>query len=134
MGFLDAIEGLAKEQAGGTNVKVAGGLLEALEQNPGGLGGVLSSFQNNGMGGEVQQWATQGEQAQATPDQVQQGLNGTGLIDRVAEKAGVSPEVAKVALATILPIVLAHMTRGGQQAPPNSGFGSMLPEILGKLL
>jgi uncharacterized protein YidB (DUF937 family) len=127
MGFLDAIEGLAKEQAGGTNVKVAGGLLEALEQHPGGLGGVLSSFQNNGMGGEVQQWATQGEQAQATP-------NGTGLIDRVAEKAGVSPEVAKVALATILPIVLAHMTRGGQQAPPSSGFGSMLPEILGKLL
>ena len=95
MGILDAIEGLAA-QDGGTNAKVAGGLMQALEEHPGGLAGVISQFQQNGMGEHVQNWAS-GQQQTATPDQVQQGLGGTGFIDNVAAKAGVSPAVAKMA-------------------------------------
>ena len=46
----------------------------------------------------------------ATPDQVHQGLAGSGLVERVAEKAGVSPQVAEIAMATILPMVISHFT------------------------
>ncbi len=135
MGLLDTIEGMAGQSAQGTNTNanVAGGLMQALEEHPGGLAGVISSFQNNGMGDHVQNWST-GQQQTATPDQIQQGLGGTGFIENVAAKAGVSPQVAQTALATLLPVVMAHFTNGGQQAPPQSGFGGMASQILGKFL
>jgi uncharacterized protein YidB (DUF937 family) len=65
---------------------------------------------------------------------VQQGLGGTGLIDSVAAKAGVSPEVAKMAMAVALPMVMAHFTQGGQQTLPQSGFGDMASQILSKFI
>jgi uncharacterized protein YidB (DUF937 family) len=137
MGLLDTIEGMAGQQGQNTNANVAGGLMQALDEHPGGLAGVISSFQNNGMASHVQQWSN-GQQPTATPDQIQQGLNGTDLIDRVAAKAGVSPEVAKIGMAVALPLILAHFTQGGQQAPPQNvgpgGFGGMASQILGKFL
>lgn len=134
MGILDSIEGMAQGmQGGGTNAKVAGGLMQALDEHPGGLAGVLSSFQQNGMAQHVQSWAS-GQQTTATPDQIQQGVGNTGLIDTVAAKAGISPEMAKMGLAVVLPMVISHFTQGGQQAPPQSGFGGMASQILGKFL
>lgn len=134
MGILDSIEGMAQGmQGGGTNAKVAGGLMQALDEHPGGLAGVLSSFQQNGMAQHVQNWAS-GQQTTATPDQIQQGVGNTGLIDTVAAKAGISPEMAKMGLAVVLPMVISHFTQGGQQAPPQSGFGGMASQILGKFL
>lgn len=137
MGILDTIEGLTGEpnqnpnQNPATQAKVTTGMMQALEEHPGGLSGLLDHLRNNGQ--PVQQWST-GQQPTATPDQIQQGLGGTDFIENVAGKAGVSPEVAKIAMTTILPLVIAHFTHGGQQAPPQSGFSGMTSELLGKLL
>lgn len=133
MGILDALEGATDQQGGNTNAKVAGGLMQALDEHPGGLAGVMEQFRQNGMGDHVQNWAS-GQGQGATPAQVQQGLGGTGLIDNVAAKAGVSPEVAKMAMAVVLPMVMSHFTQGGQQAPPQSGFGGMASQILSRFL
>ena len=133
MGILDTLKGMAGQPAGDTNAKVAGGLMQALDEHPGGLAGVLNNFRQNGMDQHVQNWST-GQQPTATPDQIQQGLGNTGLIDSVAQKAGISPEMAKIGLAVVLPMVMAHFTQGGQQAPPQSGFGGMAGQILGKFL
>lgn len=136
MGFLDTIESMAGQQGQtGTSdqSKVAGGLMQALDEHPGGLQGVIDNFRNNGMEQHVQNWSS-GQQPTATPDQIHQGLGGTGLIDSVAQKAGVSPQVAEMAMATVLPMVLAHFTQGGQAAPPQSGFGGMASQILGKFI
>jgi uncharacterized protein YidB (DUF937 family) len=133
MGILDAIEGASSQQSGSTNAKVAGGLMQALDEHPGGLAGLMDQFRQNGMGDHVQSWAS-GQAQTATPTQVQQGLGGTGLIDNVAAKAGVSPEMAKMAMAVVLPMVMSHFTQGGQQAPPQSGFGGMASQILSKFV
>jgi uncharacterized protein YidB (DUF937 family) len=138
MGILDAIKDMAGQSvspdqgATGTTASVAGGLMQALEEHPGGLAGVMSQFQQNGMGEHVQNWAS-GQQQTADPQQIEQGLGNSGLIDSVAQKAGVSPEIAKTALATILPVVVAHFTNNGQQPAPESGFGGMASQILSKL-
>jgi uncharacterized protein YidB (DUF937 family) len=132
MGILEAIEG-ASEQSENTNTKVAGGLMQALDEHPGGLAGLMDQFRQNGMGDHVQKWAS-GQGQTATPAQVQQGLGGTGLIDKVAAKAGVSPEMAKMAMAVVLPMVMSHFTQGGEQAPPQSGFGGMASQILSKFV
>jgi uncharacterized protein YidB (DUF937 family) len=84
------------------------------------------------MSEHVQNWSN-GQQA-ASPEQIQQGLGSTGLIDQVAGKSGVSPEVAKIAMAATLPMVISHFTQGGQQAAPQSGFGGMASQVLGRFL
>ena len=137
MGLLDTIEGMAGQQGqgtnSGTNANVASGMMQALEQHPGGLSGVIDCFRNNGMADHVQNWSN-GQEPAATPGQIEQGLGNTGFIDNVAAKAGVSPEIAKVAMATVLPMVFAHFTHGGQQAPPQSGYGGMASQLLSKFL
>ncbi len=143
MGLMDMIKSVtggagdegAVNSTPGTNAGVAGGLLQALEEHPGGLPAVLSSFQNHGLGDHVQTWTKDaaGQPPTSTPGQIEQGLGGTGLIENVAAKAGVSPEIAKVAMATVLPLVVAHFTNGGQQAAPQSGYGSVASEILSRL-
>ncbi len=131
MGILNDLESMAggqTAQGGDTNTRVAGGLMQTLQQHPGGLGAVLQSFQNNGLGGHVQAMQN-GQTPQMTPDHVQTGLQGTGILDSVAQRAGVSPEVAKVALATILPMVMAHYAQNGS-APSTSVLGGMLSRMI----
>lgn len=133
MGFLNNLESLAGQTPAANNAKVAGGVVQALEEHPGGLGAILNAFRNHGLGNEVQNWST-GQQPKATPEQIQQGLSGTGFIERVAEKAGVSPEIAKVAMTTILPAVIAHFTHNGQQPPPSSGYSGLAGQLLSRFL
>ncbi len=130
MGLLDTIESMAGQSGEqGNNGRVAGGLLQALEEHPGGLGGLMNHMQQNGV--DPQSVAT----GQPTsPQQVQQGLGGSGIIEKIAERTGMSPEMVKVGLATALPVVMAHFTNGGTTAPPSSGFGGMAGQILGKFL
>ena len=131
MGIMESLEGLA----GGSNLpetqKVTGGLMKALEEHPGGLSGLLDHLKQNGMQEHVDNWAS-GQQTTISPDQVQQGLGNTGLIEKVAQFAGVSPDTAKAVLARVLPMVISHFTSGGQQGGPQSGFAGMVSEVLGK--
>jgi uncharacterized protein YidB (DUF937 family) len=154
MGILDTIEGMAGGAMGGgegqggfgqgqfqvpqdasEQGRVAGSFLQQANEHPGGLGGIMDMFRNNGMGQHVDQWQT-GQMQQATPEQVQNGLGG-GMLDQIAQRAGVSPTTAKVALAAVLPMILSHMTQGGQQAPPAPGggaFGGLAGSLLSRIL
>jgi uncharacterized protein YidB (DUF937 family) len=132
MGLLDGLENMASQtmaQSGSPAAKVAGGLMQALEQHPGGLQGVMDRMSQNGV--DPQPMAA-GQPA--TPEQVGQGLQGSGLIESVAEKAGVSPQLAKELMATVLPAVMSHFTQGGTSAPPQGGFAGMASMIAGKFL
>ena len=131
MSIFDTITSMVGGQ--NQNTQVAGGLVQELQEHPGGLGGILDSFRNNGMDEHVNNWASGASQT-ATPQQVQTGLAGTGIIDRVAARVGVSPEVATIALSTVLPLVIQHFTNEHGQAVPQSNYGSLTSSILGKLL
>lgn len=135
MGIMDMIQSLAGQAgsaAGTDQAKVAGGFIEALTQHPEGIQGLLSSFQSNGMAQHVQDWAA-GKAATITPDQVSQGLSGTGLIEKTAAKAGVSTDAVQGALAAVLPMVIQHFAPNGQAAPTSS-MASMGEELMGKLM
>ena len=131
MGILDSITSMMGGASGG-NAGVAGGLLEAVQQHPGGIGGILQSFQQNGQGGAVQQWAN-GNTASASPDQVEQGLGGTGLIDSVAQRTGLSPTMVKGAMAVMLPMVIHHFVSSGHVTPEGQTTGAPAPETGGLL-
>ena len=133
MGILDALQSLAGQAGDDSHsdtAKVAGGFVQALSAHPEGIQGILNSLTANGMGENVSKWAS--GQAEATPEQIQQGLGGSGFVERIAEHAGVSPAVVTTALATILPMAIQHFTSGGQaqQSQP----GGLLEQLLGKLM
>lgn len=130
MGFMNAIGALGGQ--GGQQAGVAGGLMQALEQHPGGIGGLLNAIRSNGMDEHVNAW-TSGQQTSATPEQVDQAVGGTGLIERTAQHAGVSPAVVTMAMTTLLPMVVQHFAPNGSAAP-QSQFGGLAQQLLGKLL
>jgi uncharacterized protein YidB (DUF937 family) len=135
MGILDTISqlaGQAGDAAQGDQAKVAGGFIQALTAHPEGIQGVLDSLKANGMSDHIGSWLS-GQAQTATPDQVQQGLGSTGLIEKTAEHAGVSPSVVTAALAVILPMAIQHFAPNGQ-APEQSNFGGMAQQLLGKFL
>jgi uncharacterized protein YidB (DUF937 family) len=138
MGILDTITqlaGQAGDAAQGDQAKVAGGFIEALTAHPEGIQGVLESLKANGMGDHIGSWLS-GQAQTATPDQVQQGLGPTGLIEKTAEHAGVSPTVVSSALAVILPMVVQHFGSNNAAGQPGEqgGMASLAQSVLGKFL
>jgi len=140
MSFLDSVTNMAKGLSeGGDHAAVAGGLLEHL----GGAGGVASLIQSmhqNGAGGLVQQWAN-GQTQPANPGAVEQAIGGSSLIDSIAQRTGMSPDAVKMSLATVLPLIVSHLTSNGHvtadgqvTGTPAPESGSLLQSILGKLL
>jgi uncharacterized protein YidB (DUF937 family) len=139
MGIFDTITSMASQLSGGDHSAVGGGLMQELQQQPGGISSIFQSFQQNGLGGLVQQWAG-GQTGPANPDQIEQGLAGTGIIDNIAAKTGMSPTIVKMALAALVPIVVHHFVANGHVTetgeptgapPPDSA--SVLQSVLGKL-
>lgn len=130
MGLLDMVTSMAG--GGGQHAQVAGGLMQEIQQQPGGIGGLFQSFQQNGMGGLVQQWAG-GQTQPATPDQMEQGLGGTGIIDRISQRTGVSPGVVKMGLAVAVPLVVHHFVANGHVTADGQSTGAPPPESGGVL-
>ena len=140
MGLLDMITGAIGGNAAATpNAQATGGLLEELQNRPGGLGGLLTSFQQNGMGSQVQQWGS-GQTAPADPTQIEQGLGGTGIIDSIAQRTGVSPTMVKAGLAVAVPVLIHHLiSQGhvdaqGNQTGAQPEMGGLLQSVLGRIL
>ena len=121
MGLLNTVESLAKANAGPDHSKVADALIDELQQREG-VGGLIQSFQRNGMGSFVEQWA-QG-QTQPNPTTVENGLSGTGLIDSVADRTGLSHGVVRGALAIIIPILIHHMIANNHVSPTGQPLGN----------
>ena len=141
MGILDSVTSMAEQYGeGGEKAKVAGGLMQEIEQRPGGIGSIFQSFQQNGLGGLVQQWAG-GQTTPASPQEVEQGLGGTGIIDSIAQRTGISPGMVKMGLAVLVPIMIHHFVANGHVTaqgeptgapPPNST--SLLQSVLSRIL
>ena len=135
MGFLDQIGAVAGELGQSQQPQhtgVAAALMQALQQHPGGIGGLLGSLRQNGMSEAVDGWAS-GQQTTATPQQVQQGLNGTSVIENTAQRAGISHEVATAAIAAILPALIRHFAPGGQPASETQ-LGGLAQQFLSRIL
>jgi uncharacterized protein YidB (DUF937 family) len=132
MGLLDSLGAMAGDASQGDNAKVMGGFIQALESHPEGIQGLLKSFTANGLGDHATALAN-GETPSMTTDEVQKGLGGTGLIEKAAEHAGVSPAIVQGALATVLPLIMAHFAQsGGPGAASEGGITGTVQALLKK--
>jgi uncharacterized protein YidB (DUF937 family) len=134
MGLLDNIESMAGGASPGDHASVASELMNTVQQHPGGLSGILHNFQQNGMSDHVNSWQQPNQPNQPiTPDQAQQGL-GSGVIDSIAQRTGLSPTMVKGAAAVILPMMVAHFAQNGGVNQQPSALGGLASGFLSKLI
>jgi len=135
MGLLDSLKSMV---GGGVSSEdhaaVANELVNAVQQHPGGLSGILDNFKQNGMGDHVNSWQQPGQANQPiSPDQAQQGL-GSGVIDSIAQRTGLSPTLVKGAAAIVLPMLVAHFAENGGVHQSGSNFSGLASGFLSKLV
>lgn len=130
MGLLGQLAGGLLGGGGGGGM--AGMLLSLIQNQPGGLGGLLSSFESKGMGDQVKSWVGTGANMPVTSDQVHSAL-GADAISAMAAKLGVSPQVASSGLSQLLPQMVDKLTPHGQM-PEHSSIMSMGMSALESLL
>jgi uncharacterized protein YidB (DUF937 family) len=119
MGLLDQITGLF---GGGSETTPTSGplaIVQMLASQEGGLAGVLQKFQSAGLGGVVQSWLGDGENAPISADIVHQVL-GSDLVQQLAAKLGIPADQASSLVAEHLPQVVDGLTPNGE-VPPHTG-------------
>jgi uncharacterized protein YidB (DUF937 family) len=124
---------LGAGQPGGLNTQdVLGTVMGALNNHPGGLGGVVQSLTQGGLSDAVNSWIGNGQNTAVTPGQIQ-GAIGSGPINEIAGKLGISPEMAGTVLSQVLPHIVDHLTPNGQvpQGGLSGAGSSLLQSILG---
>jgi uncharacterized protein YidB (DUF937 family) len=119
----------------GAATDVLGAVMGALNNHPGGLEGVVNSLNQSGLGSVVTQWIGNGPNPPVTPGQITNAL-GTGPINDIAGRLGISPDMAGTALSQLLPHIVDHLTPNGQlpQGGLSRAGGDLMSSILGSVL
>ena len=118
MGFLDEMASKAVARAGGSSNPIVSAVLQLIQNQPGGVSGLLQQFHEKGLGDLVNSWVSTGQNLPVSPDQVQQVL-GTEQVQQVAANAGIPAQLASSKLAEFLPMIIDKFTPNGQM--PDQG-------------
>ena len=94
-------------------------VLGLVNSHPGGLGGLVQSLRQGGLGEAVNSWIGTGQNLPVSADRLQSIL-GDQRVQALAARLGISPEDARAHLAQLLPAVIDHLTPNGQ-IPSGSG-------------
>jgi len=129
MGLLDDMENKAvTSMLGGSSNPLATSLLQMINNQPGGLSGLVQSFHEKGLGEVASSWIGTGQNISITPDQIQHVL-GSDAVKQMAAKAGISPDIASSSLASMLPSLIDKLTPNGQM-PEHSNLLQMGMSVL----
>ena len=130
MSFLEDVAG--KEIGGLTNSSnpLVSSVMQMINNQPGGLAGLVQRFHEKGLGGLVSSWVSTGQNLPVSPEQLQQVL-GSEQVKELAAKAGISPETARSHLAQLLPMIVDRLTPNGQLPPSGSLLDSGLNVLRG---
>jgi uncharacterized protein YidB (DUF937 family) len=118
MGLLDEVGkmlsgGQSTGDAGAGGVANIAVVVEHLMAQEGGLQGLLTKFQQGGLGDVVASWVGTGQNLPISADQISKVLSNT-QIGELAAKLGVDPQQASTYLAQYLPELVSKLTPNGQ--------------------
>jgi uncharacterized protein YidB (DUF937 family) len=106
-------------------------IVSMIQSRPGGLGGMLQSFQQGGLGQLVQSWIGTGQNLPVSADQLHNTL-GSDWLSKVSQMTGLPQGDVEQHLTTILPQVVDHMTPNGQL--PQGDLSSELTTLAQRFL
>ena len=131
MGLFDIVEGLMGGGQTPQGGNLIGTVMQVLNAHPGGLDGVLQSLRGAGLGDAVNSWVGTGPNAAVSGDQLQNVL-GSGIVQQLATKLGISPTDAASHLSNLLPGIVDHLTPNGEV--PQGGLAGAGMDLLKGLL
>lgn len=108
--LLNIVLGMVANKAGGN--QGAGG----------GLGDLISKFQQGGLGDVAASWVGSGQNMPVSADQLS-NVFGSDMLNQIASQLGVSQSEAAGQLSQMLPEVVNHLTPNGQA--PAGGLGDI---------
>src|SRR5215471_20508350 len=131
MSFIDDLKNKAFGAAGASNPTV-GGLLQMINNHPGGFSGLLQTFHEKGLGGVASSWVGTGANQSISAEQIQ-NVVGEEHIKLFAAKVGIPPEQASAKIAEYLPQIVDRLTPNGQVPSGNiMELGRSLLQSFGK--
>lgn len=155
MGLLDSVLGSVMQNGQAPQAGAQGGLagmvgmvgmVGMLASNPqlikavaemlgqeGALAGLISKFEQAGLGSVVQSWIGGGPNQAVSGAQITSAL-GSDFVSEVAGKIGVQPDDAAGQLAQFLPQIINQLTPDGQAPQQGLGSSSDLMGMLGGLV
>ncbi|MGI4794694.1 MAG: YidB family protein [Janthinobacterium lividum] len=130
MGLLDSVIGSLMGGAAGGSSSPMGGVLSSLLGGgggqavggmgaqgmggmSGGLGGLVSQFEQAGLGHVAQSWVSNGPNQSVSPEQLQ-NVFGANQVQGMASQAGMQPQDFLAQLSQHLPEAVHGMTPNGQ--------------------
>ncbi len=111
MGLLDGLVGGAV----GAGLAVAASRI--IEQH-GGVEGVINQMQQHGLGDTVRSWVSTGPNQPISAERLHQ-VFGSGTIEEIAQRVGMSPQQLSQQLAQFLPQAIDYLTPNGHAPPGN---------------
>jgi uncharacterized protein YidB (DUF937 family) len=105
MGILDGVLGGV---VGAELTNVVSGVIE----RHGGVAGLVSQFEQQGLGGIAQSWVSNGPNQAITSDQLHQVL-GSSTVTALAAKFGINPQDMLAKLTQVLPQAVDKLTPAG---------------------
>src|ERR1700687_3303947 len=114
MSFLEDMAGreIGSLLSGSSN-PLAASVMQMINNQPGGLSGLVQQFHDKGLGGLGTSWLGTGQNLPISADQLQHVLGGEQGKERAAQ-AGTSPEAASSHLSQLLPMLIDKLTPNGQ--------------------
>jgi uncharacterized protein YidB (DUF937 family) len=115
MSLLDTISSLfgkSPNEGGGQSALITA-VLEHVNEQPGGLNGLIRQFHEKGAGEIIESWVSNGENQTISPATLHDVL-GSEAVSNLAAKAGLQPNEATGLLAQVLPHVVNTATPQGE--------------------
>ncbi len=135
MGLLDSltnqVSGALSGNAGGQHSAIVDAVGGLLSNHEGGLSGLVSAFEKQGLGSVIGSWVGTGQNQAIAPAQLQAVL-GNEQIQAIAQKLGISTQDASAHLAQVLPQVVDKLTPTGA-LPEGGALGGLLGAIKGAM-
>ncbi len=134
MGFMDlAGQFLGGDTGGDTKGQLLNAVIGMIQNQPGGLQGLLGKLQAGGLGDQVASWVGTGENLPVGADKLHQALGGE-QVAALAQQSGLSADQIDGGLAGLLPDLINQLTPQGSVphgVDLQQGLGSLLGKFLG---
>lgn len=119
MSLLDTLASMAGGGQQGGSASLLPALIEQLSKYPGGLSGLIASFQQGGLGEIVASWIGKGQNLPVSADQLGHVLD-PGVVNELAAKTGQDTGSVLGSLSSLLPQLIDKATPEGAVQPGQS--------------
>ena len=113
MSLLDSLASMAGGGQQGGSASLLPALIEQLNKYPGGLSGLIASFQKGGLNEIVASWVGTGQNMPVSADQLGSVLD-PGVVNELAAKTGQDTNSVLGSLSSMLPQLVDKATPNGE--------------------